>query len=96
VDAGLHACIASHHISISYLLHLIHLSQTNQPEWDSCTTRRRSAVATSTSAQAAATTRKLQGAFERLKAAAGDDGARELLRRALAEAARRDVQQDVD
>lgn len=65
-------------------LHITHA----QPAWDSCKTRRATGGSLSTATSpAAAAARRLQEALGGLKAAVGEAGARELLTRALVEAA---------
>lgn len=56
-----------------------------QPAWDSCKTRRSASSAASASAVAVAG-RRLRSALDRLRQAAGRDGANAILRRALLEA----------
>lgn len=62
-----------------------HAHPAAQPVWDSCTTRRRAPGGGSASAAAGAA-RRLQEAYGALRAAAGEDAARDLMGRALLQA----------
>ena len=63
-----------------------------QPSWDSCATKRRLAAAAAVRAAtgpASSGARRLMEAYGRLKEAAGEEGARQLLQQALLEGAKR-------